>query len=279
MGAEWTVISRGDHDVEEVASPRTLVSVCPSCGSRARLVERELVRNLKLLGVALLATERGGRVFQCSQCEGLCVREGDDLPLGLSARLPDDDRAEELTERVLKAEDEAVTWARRAEVADERGDAALAAEMREQAAKSSRAAKLLRRELAAATGAPLGHSAAEETAQGVAVGAAADANGAVGSSEAPAAQAPSIDDELSALRARVAEKKRPAAPAPTPADDELASLKAKLARGSAAPEPVVEAPAAPVDEGAGSEPEPPAEEGGDEGDEFAAMKRRLRKKK
>lgn len=296
MGAGWTVVARGDHDVEEVSSPRAVLAVCPSCGSRVRLSERELVRNLKVLGVALLATERGGRVFQCPQCAALCVREGDDLPLGLSAHVTDDARAEELTERVLKAEEESLTWSRRADVADARGDADLAAEMREQAAKSLRAAKVLRRELAAATGARLGHSAAEETAQGLPAGeepapeeAPAEDQESV---EPPAAQAPSLDDELEALRAKVAERRRPtpkpeAAPkleaAPNP-DDDLADLKAKLGRPKAdpvaapppapAPEPEVdEAPAAPA-EGDAAE----GDDADDGDDELAAMKRRLRKK-
>lgn len=295
MGAGWTVVARGDHDVEEVAAPRAVLAVCPSCGSRVRLSERELVRNLKVLGVALLATERGGRVFQCPQCEALCAREGDDLPLGLSAQVTDDARAEELTERVLKADEESLTWSRRADVADERGDAELAAEMREQAAKSARAAKVLRRELAAATGARLGHSAAEDTAQGLPAGDEPPREASPDEDQTaldpPAAQAPSLDDELAALRAKVAERRKPAAkPEPSPApeaapnpDDDLADLKAKLGRPrpdpvdppptEPAPEPEAdEAPAEPVDD-AGE-----GDEADDGDDELAAMKRRLRKK-
>ncbi|MEZ4390443.1 MAG: hypothetical protein R3A48_05050 [Polyangiales bacterium] len=286
MGAGWTVVARGDHDVEEVSSPRAVLAVCPSCGSRVRLTERELVRNLKVLGVALLATERGGRVFQCPQCEALCAREGDDLPLGLSARVTDDARAEELTERVLRAEEESLTWSRRAEVADERGDAELAAEMREQAAKSARAAKVLRRELAAATGARPGHSAAEDTAQGLPAGDPQPREASPDEEQAeldpPAAQGPSLDDELEALRARVAERRKPSASAvgtpdaPTAADDDLADLKAKLGRPR--PEAVDAPPPAPEP----AEPAPGDAEGADDAadgdDELAAMKRRLRKK-
>ena len=120
MSAGWVVVPRGEHDVEEVVEARSALAECPSCGSRVRLTERELVRNLKVLGLALLATERAGRVYQCPRCDALCVREGEELPLALGGAEVDDARVEALTERVLKAEDEAALWAQRAAVATAR---------------------------------------------------------------------------------------------------------------------------------------------------------------
>lgn len=276
MTSGWVVVERGDLDVEELLDARSVVAECPACGRRARLVERTLVRNLKVLGVPLIATERGRRVFQCPSCEALCVREGDDLGVGArGADAEDEARVEALTERVLKAEDEVVLWTQRAAVAAEKGDAALAQEARAQAERSARSALLLRREIAALVGVRPNVSAADETAQGRA----SEEPAPSAETEAPAVQAvpaeaqtpeQTLDDELAALRARVAEKKRPKEPAKPeapPEDDEVAALKAKL--GRAAPEAKPEATETP-------EAKPEAGDGGD--DEFASLKRKLRKK-
>lgn len=279
MTSGWVVVARGDLDVEEVLDARSVVAECPACGRRARLVERELVRNLKVLGVPLIATERGRRVFQCPSCEALCGREGEDLGAGArGADTEDEARVEALTERVLKAEDEVVLWTQRAAVAAEKGDAALAQEARAQAERSARAALLLRREIAALVGARPNVSAADETAQGRASvePAAQEVAEAPAAQEAPAeAPAPEqvLEDELAALRARVAEKKRPKEPARPeglPEDEEVAALKAKLGRATpeAKPEAPPDAPEAKPEAGEG--------DGGD--DEFASLKRKLRKK-
>jgi hypothetical protein len=283
MSGPWRVVDRGALDVEDVPSPRAVLTECPACGRRARLVERELVRNLRVLGVPLLATERGARVFQCPSCNALCAREGDDVPAASVARGDDnDDRVEALTERVLKAEDEALLWRQRAAVAAARGDEALAAEMQEQSLKSERASQLLRREVAALLGARADRSAAEETAQGRAIAASepSPAPPVVAVSETPAPQVDALEDELAALRARVADKRRPkesAAPAqpagPAPAtepDDEVAALKAKL--GRPAP-PTAEAPT----HDAPAEPTKPAAPPSDD-DDLDSLKRSLRKK-
>lgn len=294
MSAGWVVVPRGEHDVEEVVEARSALAECPSCGSRVRLTERELVRNLKVLGLALLATERAGRVYQCPRCDALCVREGEELPLALGGAEVDDARVEALTERVLKAEDEAALWAQRAAVATARGESALAEEMLAQSSRSTRAAKVLRKELAALTGARVDHSAAEDTAQGPSPAPAVDAEPAAlpAAETHPAAPpADTLEDELAALRAKVQAKRRPAPPpeeksAPTDAprgadaaDDDLAALKARLGRpglAEAKPAPAAEDPAAPSKPAPPPTSEGPAPSGDD--DELAAMKRNLRKR-
>jgi len=277
MASGWVVVERGDLDVEEVLQARSVLGECPSCGRRARLVERELVRNLRVLGVPLIATERGRRVFQCPSCEALCAREGDDLGVGAQGAGDDEARVEALTERVLKAEDEVVLWTQRASVAAEKGDEPLAQEARAMAERSARSALLLRREIAALVGARPNVSAADETAQGRASVEPEALTAAPVAEVAPVPEvAPEValEDELAALRARVAEKKRPKEPAKPdgpPVDDEIAALKAKL--GRAAPEAKPEAPA-PSEAPA----QPEAREGDGDDDEFASLKRKLRKK-
>lgn len=290
MSAGWVVVPWGEHDVEEVADARSALAECPSCGSRVRLTERELVRNLKVLGLALLATERAGRVYQCPRCDALCAREGDELPLGIAGAEVDDARVEALTERVLKAEDESALWGQRAEVAASRGESALADEMRAQSTRSARAAKVLRKELAALTGARADHSAAEDTAQGPAPTAVTDevpAAPPAAHAEPAAPPADTLEDELAALRAKVQSKRRPAPAEPAkveplkgaePAEDDLAALKAKLGRpapADAAPAPAPPAGSEPTErEPTEGKPAPPASDD----DELAAMKRSLRKK-
>jgi hypothetical protein len=286
MTVGWVVVPRGEHDVEEVADARSALAECPSCGSRVRLTERELVRNLKVLGLALLATERAGRVFQCPRCDALCVREGDDLPLGLAGAEVDDARVESLTERVLKAEDESALWAQRASVAAARDESALAEEMRAQSSRSARAAKVLRRELAALTGARADHSAAEDTAQGPSPeGPREEAPKEVPAveTEGAAPLADTLEDELAALRAKVQSKRRPAPAEPAkppaaPVDDDLAALKAKLGRPAPADDKPVDATPTddkPADARPAPESDKPASA---DDDELAAMKRNLRKK-
>ncbi|MFO0629399.1 MAG: hypothetical protein U0325_27740 [Polyangiales bacterium] len=296
MSAGWVVVPRGEHDVEEVVDARSVLADCPACGSRVRLTERELVRNLKVLGLALLATERAGRVYQCPRCDALSVREGEELPLGTGGAEVDDARVESLMERLLKAEDEAALWAQRAEVATARGEAALAEEMRAQSTRSARAAKVLRRELAALTGVRADLSAAEDTAQGPTPAPAVEdvpAAPAVEAAEPAPPPADTLEDELAALRAKVQAKRRPAPAEPekptagrvAEADDELAALKAKLGRPAPSSD---EKPAAPVAETPSSAPlgeEKPAPPAADtptpapsDDDELAAMKRSLRKK-
>jgi hypothetical protein len=291
MSAGWLVVPRGEHDVEEVADARSALAECPSCGSRVRLTERELVRNLKVLGLALLATERAGRVYQCPRCDALCAREGDDLPMGLAGAEVDDARVESLTDRVLKAEDESALWAQRAAVATTRGEAALAEEMRAQSTRSARAAKVLRKELAALTGARAEHSAAEDTAQGPAPTSALDEAAPApptAAAEPAVPPADTLEDELAALRAKVQSKRRPAPAEAAKADavsgsapvqDDLAALKAKLGRPAATTEdkpaedkPAEDKPA--EDKPAEDKPAPPSSDD----DELAAMKRSLRKK-
>lgn len=280
MGGGWVAVPGDGFDVEAVNDPRTVLGECPSCASRVRLTERELVRNLKVLGVPLLATERAGRVFQCPRCDALCVREGDALPLGVGGAALDEARVEALTERVLQAEDEAALWSGRAVVAERSGEPELAEEMRAQAARSSRVSMLLRRELAALTGLRGNGSAADETAQGPVPAAAPTppSEAAPASSEVPAPQEDTLESELAALRAKVESRRRPApVTAAVPADDELATLKAKLGRGPATAAPAVEEPATEHPAPPGPAPAPSPAPSGDD-DELAALKRNLRKK-
>lgn len=269
---DFVVVDRGERDLEEVADPRLVVALCPACGARVRLVERALVKNFRVLGVALLATEPAQRVYQCPRCEGLCAREGEDLAPTGTAAIDDEAQLEALTERILAAEDERALWSQRARIAAQKGDAALAREMAEQAERASRAAVRLRREL----GVRPDRSRAEETAPGRPVETASEAapGPAPGSAEVVAPQGDPLEDELAALRARMAEKKPPKAPAPAAApevvDDEMAALKAKLGRpttaAAAETESANEAPPGDVPK--------PGEPGDD--DELAALKRKLR---
>ena len=254
MATQWKPADTVGWDIEDVEGPATVVDRCPACGQAARLVERERVKNLAVFGVALLATERGGRVFTCPLCGA--AFEPPDAAVDPDGELLD--RLEGLHDQLERAEADVALWSPRVELAARSGDAALAAEASDRVEKRSRAAALLRAEIDRLRGARR-WSAADDTAQAPAgrVVAAAVPVAAKGD-DVRSAPATSVDDELAVLRERVAAK----APPPSREDD-LAALKRKLGIVSSDVAPSVPSPSAP----ARAEPV--------EEDDTAALKRKL----
>lgn len=285
MGIDWKRADTDGWDIEDVEKARTVADTCPRCGQASRLVERERVKNLTVFGVALVATERGGRVFECPLC-----RAAFEAPEG-GLESPDDldasviDQLTGLHDQLDAVEEDLATWRSRVTLAARSSDAALAKDAQEMFERRSRAAAALRSEIEGLAKQLRRGSAADETAQAPSrrgllgpasspvTPDAADGEGAAPAKAAPLA-AP-VEDELAALRQKVAAK----AAAPTAGagagagagaakEDELTALKRRLGMLPAASE----APAAKA-------PTPaPEESGGEvvEDDEVAALKRRLR---
>jgi len=299
MGIDWKRADIEGWDIEDVERPRSVADTCPRCGQASRLVERERVKNLSLFGVSLVATERGGRVFECTLCHARF-----DAPEGgvASDEELDSSVIDQLTglhDQLEKVEDEIALWASRVTIAARSQDAALAREAQDLVERRSRSAASLRAEIERLRKQLRRGSAADETAQAPAgrrLLGPATAQEAAGE-EAPAAAEPAVEpkleDELAALRQKVAARvaaapkedeltalkrrlgmipkegaeegsappSKPAAAEELPADDEVAALKKKL-RGSAP------ADVTPV------EPPPPADD-----DDMSDLKSRLRPKK
>lgn len=303
MGIDWKRADIEGWDIEDVDRPRSVADTCPRCGQASRLLERERVKNLSLFGVSLVATERGGRVFECTLCHARF-----DAPEGGVASDEDLDSSviDQLTglhDQLEKVEDEVALWSSRVTIAARSRDAALAKEAQDLVERRSRSAASLRAEIERLRKQLRRGSAADETAQaptgrklpGPATApepAGDEAPAAVEPTAEPAVE-PKLEDELAALRQRVAAKvaaapkedeltalkrrlgmipkegaeegsappSQPAAAEELPADDEVAALKKKL-RGSA---PTAAAPV---------EPPPPTDD-----DEMSDLKSRLRPKK
>ncbi|MDO9022651.1 MAG: hypothetical protein Q7V43_37350 [Myxococcales bacterium] len=279
MGIDWKRADTEGWDIEDVDKPRSVADTCPRCGQASRLLERERVKNLTVFGVSLVATERGGRVFECALC-----RARFEAPEGGVASDEDLDAAviDQLTglhDQLDKVEDDIALWSGRVTIAARSRDAALAREAQDMVERRSRAAASLRAEVDRLGRQLRRGSAADETAQapvrrGLLLTAASAPTAAEGDEQAPAPAAPEaagprVDDELAALRQKVAAKVAAVgAPGAAPSkEDELTALKRRLGMipkegaGDAPAEPAESAPpgdAAPID------------------DEVAALKRRLR---
>lgn len=272
MGIDWKRADIEGWDIEDVDRPRSVADTCPRCGQASRLLERERVKNLSLFGVSLVATERGGRVFECALCHARF-----DAPEGGVASDEDLDSSviDQLTglhDQLEKVEDEVALWSSRVTIAARSRDATLAKEAQDLVERRSRSAASLRAEIERLRKQLRRGSAADETAQapsGRKLLGPATAPESIGD-EAPAAVEPTVEpavepkleDELAALRQKVAAK---AAAAPAK-EDELTALKRRLGM---IPKEGVEEGSAPPSQPAAAE-ELPAD------DEVAALKKKLR---
>ncbi len=281
MGIDWKRADTEGWDIEDVERARTVADTCPRCGQASRLVERERVKNLTVFGVGLVATERGGRVFECTLCnaryeapEGGVERE-EDLDASVIDQLTG------LHDQLDAVEEDLAVWQSRVTLAARSSDPVLARDAQEMFERRSRAAASLRAEIEGLGRQLRKGSAADETAQAPARrGLLAAAKAAVGMGDeqaaAPVVAAPvAVEDELAALRQKVAAKAVAATAVAPTKEDELTALKRRLGmipgegatRAKEAPE---EAPA----EGAAGATGP-AEHGATD-DEVAALKRKLR---
>lgn len=272
MGTEWKRADTDGWDIEDVDKPRSVADTCPRCGQASRLLERERVKNLSVFGLSLVATERGGRVFECT----LCHARFDPPEAGVESEVDLDaaviDQLTGLHDQLEKVEDDVALWSSRVTVAAKSRDAALAKEAQDMVERRSRAAASLRAEVERLRKQLRRGSAADETAQaptrrlllGAAVARAADA--VDGGDEAAAPVEAKADDELAALRQKVAAKVAAGGAPPAPKEDELTALKRRL--GMIPKEAPAEGAAPAADEAAAAEPAVD--------DEVAALKRRLR---
>ncbi|MEZ4405387.1 MAG: hypothetical protein R3A52_02670 [Polyangiales bacterium] len=255
MAIDWKRADDEGWDVEDIDRPRTVEDRCPACGRPTRMIERERVRNLTVLGVPIIATDKGGRVFQCARC-GATFEVPDALPEGERDVGPEVLEAiADLEDQLRKAEDDAGLWRVRAQLADQQREPELTRDAREMVKRAERTAAACRAEIERMRGGRRRAFATEQTAQGP--GAPAEGSPVEGAAQ-PAVKddvdvvrrpADPIEAELAALRERVARKpaRKPAPaedkPAPAPAeapaaaeeDDELTALKRKLGAQRAAP--------------------------------------------
>lgn len=284
MSHTWIAVDTEGYDLEDLEAPRRIGDTCPACARQVTLVERELVRNLRVLGVPLVATARAGTAFQCERC-GTCYEPPPAPSPAQSATRADqpveghDDAALAGLERKLRdADDEAALWRMRMDLATRKREPELAREARALIDRYAAVAETLRGEIAALRSARTGGTA----------------------SPAAASPAAPVEDELEALRRRMAERAAakpppappevptapatpealaaPEAPAARSADDELAALKRRLLGDrpapapTTAPTPQAAVPSAPVSTST------PAAQAAPEEDEMAALKRKLRGK-
>jgi len=280
MPHTWIAVETDGYDLEDLAAPRQVSDVCPACTRKTTLVARELVRNLRVLGVPLVATARAGEVFQCTHCgtcfepppEGVATETATSEAPQLGAGEPEHPALATLTRQLRDADDEAALWRMRMDLATRKREPELAREARALIDRYAAVAETLRAEIAALP--------TVRTVKGVAL---------------PAAVA--VEDELTALRRRVAERASakaatpvvldapeapetpvvdaaapaPEAPAAPAFEDELAALKRRLLGDRPAPT----APATPAAPATGTKPEAPRAE---PEDDMAALKRKLRGK-
>ncbi len=278
MGIDWKRADTEGWDIEDVDRARTVADTCPRCGQASRLVERERVKNLTVFGVALVATERGGRVFECTLCnarfevpEGGVERE-EDLDASVIDQLTG------LHDQLDAVEEELGVWRSRVTLAARSSDPVLAKDAQEMFERRTRAAAALRSEIDGLAKQLRKGSAADETAQAPARrGLLEAAKAAVVAVEEKvevqvAAVSAAVDDELAALRQKVAAKAVAAATAAPAKEDELTALKRRLgmipSEGAAKPKAAAEE--APTESAAGGAEQDAAD------DEVAALKRKLR---
>ena len=124
MPFSWKVVGSTGYDVESIDHPRTHEMLCPSCETRARFVEKALVKNLRVFGVPLVGVEPAKRVFECPRCR-VCVEPPEQEELAVTG---DDAAVTALRERLARIDDDVWLWTGRAQAAEKHGDADLASE-------------------------------------------------------------------------------------------------------------------------------------------------------
>jgi hypothetical protein len=248
MAKPWTIVTDNltGYDLEDLEHPQRRELQCPSCEKTGIFTEKELVKNLKMFGVSVVAVEDTRRVYQCPFCQS-AVEPPPDVALA-----PDDPRVAALKRRMAKAREDIDVWTRRAELASRAGDDVLASEARAVAEQNRELVAKYQSEIAALTstdGTPATSGASEALLHG-------------SKSSFAKREEVSIDRDFAALKAKFGSKGttpvataeairteatqatsdiRAAAGTPgdsatteptdtsTDADEELARLKAKLA--------------------------------------------------
>ncbi|MEI8256710.1 MAG: hypothetical protein WCJ30_13630 [Deltaproteobacteria bacterium] len=208
MRFPWVIVGGTGYDVEELDNPRTHDMECPSCERTVRFVEKVLIKNLRVFGVALVGVEKGRRVFECPHCS-VCVEPPDEAP----GSPPTDPQIEALEARIRKLGDDVWLWGRRAQAAADKGVRDLEFEALEWKTKAEREVAALGEKLAAlrAGGAAGARRAEREPAtKGAAI--VARKGGEVIDRGA--------EDDFAALKARLARKQADEAPASVAATEE-----------------------------------------------------------
>lgn len=118
MSRDWNLVSVDGYDVEPEPNGRAANLECPNCERTTRFETRLLVKNLRVLGVPVLASGKPRKVMQCSSC-GVCV----DPPQGVA---PEEGEENELRKKLRRAEEDLTRWTHRAELAAQQGDEQLA---------------------------------------------------------------------------------------------------------------------------------------------------------
>jgi hypothetical protein len=233
----WVTLTVDLASLADVPSPRLVIDACPACARRARLVERAVTQAPAGGWRFWETTVVTARVLQCEKCRACFGLPESGLP-AWEEKPGQRERGLALARqraRYRAAQAEAARWQKRAELAIRAGDLPLAEEARRMAARYEGEALAARGEierlggeLPAAPRPDPGEQAIE--AELAALRAKAESRKVAPS---PAEEAPpqGEDDELAALKRKVARKEPEAPPPPPPPpteDDELAALKRKL---------------------------------------------------
>jgi Na+-translocating ferredoxin:NAD+ oxidoreductase RnfC subunit len=241
----WVTVPVEAASLDDVESPRLVVDACPACQRRARLVERAVTRPAAGGWRVWQTREVAARVIQCEKCRACFELPESGLPPWEEKPEQRDKNLELARQRARfrNASAEAARWQKRSDLAIRAGDVSLAEEARRMAARYEGEALAARAEI--------------ERLGGELPGAAR-----------PDPREAALEAELAAMREKAAAKKAAAADAPADAapagdDDELAALKKRMARK--------EPDAPPPD----PTPPPAAPPAGDD-DELAALKRKLK---
>lgn len=229
----------GGWEPEPIGSPRAVKTTCPGCDRPTTLVEKQLVRNLRVLGVPLVSTERGPFVFECPLC-GVCV-----TPEELEALRGDAMEATSVPSQAVFAQDplgpelerarqELALWSGRVRTAMDRGETVLAQQAEVLAEKARAWVARLEKSVGPRPSRPGSREPTPEKS------AEPDIDRALAELRArsrPAAEAAAVDVEsdLAALRARLAQ---PAQASATPATADRAAESSPVP-ASVQPEPTV----------------------------------------
>jgi hypothetical protein len=247
MAKPWVIVGGTGYDLEDIDNPRTREMECPSCSRRVRFIEKDLVKNLKVLGVSLVGVEEPRRVFACPSCNTAVEPPPD---AGLASTDP---KVVAVERRIARAREDVELWSRRADLADKRGDDVLAREARAVVDRARAELAQLETELARLTAwdedreekpTVVARVRSSGAGAGDAEGAGIDRAFAALKSKlagvASAVAGPSADEQPAATgeppaqSARVEAARREREALDRAADDELASLKARMRKGPGA---------------------------------------------